>query len=81
MSFGTLVSELGSVKSSKEAVVVYKKLCEWLDRNSPQKERKLDQFLVILNKHMQSGSSSVSTSSMKACGYLLKHISVRLSGK
>ena len=81
MSFPALYSDLAAAGSSKEAVAVYKQLCEWLSKNSPAQEKKFPDFLRLLLKHMGSASSSVSISSLKICGFTLKHSPLPLDGR
>ena len=80
MGFSSLVSRLAGAQTPKDAVDVYKELCSWLEKNSPNTEKKLEMFLMSLQKHMCSASNSVCIASLKACGYLLKHISIQLTG-
>ena len=81
MSLSGLLGALKEAKSSKEAAASYKLICEWLGKNSPSQEKKVVEFLALLTKHMSSASGLVSMSSMKACGFTLKHTPLLLTGK
>ena len=80
MSFGTLIRQLAKSDSPNEIVDAYKVICEWLSRNSAHKESKLNEFVNYLLVHMSNTSTSVRVASLKACGYLLKSPSIKLSG-